>query len=52
MNHPNILNFLGQNVSILNGVGTKLKKILKKKKLRKYQIFYGTFLMVLLIDQI
>ena len=35
MNHPNILNFLGQNVSILNGVGTKLKKILKKKKIEK-----------------
>jgi len=35
MNQSKIHNFLIQNVSSLNGVGTKTKKILKKKKIEK-----------------
>ena len=35
MNQSKIHNFLIQNVSILKGVGTKTKKLLKKKKIEK-----------------
>ena len=35
MNHPNIKDFLTKNVSTLNGVGNKTKKLLKKKKIEK-----------------
>ena len=35
MNQSKIQNFLIKNVSILNGVGTKTKKLLKKKKIEK-----------------
>ena len=35
MNQLKLRNFLTQNVSSLNGVGTKTKKILKKKKIEK-----------------
>ena len=35
MNQSKIQNFLTQNVSSLNGVGTKTKKLLKKKKIEK-----------------
>ena len=35
MNQRNIQQFLGQNVSTLNGVGTKIKKLLKKKNIEK-----------------
>ena len=35
MNQSKLLNFLIQNVSTLNGVGTKTKKLLKKKKIEK-----------------
>ena len=32
MNQSKLLNFLIQDVSTLNGVGTKTKKLLKKKE--------------------
>ena len=51
MNQSKLHNFLIQNVSALNGVGTKTRKLLKKKKLRKYAIYYGIYLKVLPIDQ-
>jgi len=35
MNQPNIQDYLNKNVSSLNGVGVKIKKILKKKKIEK-----------------
>ena len=35
MNQPKIQNFLIQKVSVLNGVGTRTKKLLKKKKIEK-----------------
>jgi len=35
MNQSKLTNFLIQNVSSLNGVGTKTKKLLKKKKIEK-----------------
>ena len=35
MNQSKIHNFLLQNISTLNGVGIKTKKILKKKKIEK-----------------
>ena len=35
MNQPNIKDFLTMNVSTLNGVGIKTKKLLKKKKIEK-----------------
>ena len=35
MNQPNIQDFLTQNVTELSGVGTKIKKLLKKKKIEK-----------------
>ena len=35
MNHPNIQDFLTKNVSTLEGVGNKTKKLLKKKKIEK-----------------
>ena len=35
MNQPNIQNFLTQNVSSLKGVGVKIKKLLKKKKIER-----------------
>ena len=35
MNQSKLLNFLIQDVSTLNGVGTKTKKLLKKKKIEK-----------------
>ena len=35
MNQTKIENFLFQNVTILNGVGLKIKKLLKKKKIEK-----------------
>ena len=35
MNQSKLYNFLIQNVSALNGVGTKTKKLLKKKKIEK-----------------
>ncbi len=50
MNQSKIQNFLIQNVSMLGGVGIKIKKLLKKRKLKKYLIYYGIFLKVLQID--
>ena len=35
MNQSKINNFLTQNISVLNGVGIKTKKLLKKKKIEK-----------------
>ena len=35
MNQPKIQNFLIQKVSVLNGIGTRTKKLLKKKKIEK-----------------
>ena len=35
MNQSKIYSYLGQNVNSLNGVGTKTKKLLKKKKIDK-----------------
>ena len=35
MNHPNIEEFLTNKVSSLNGVGIKIRKLLKKKKIEK-----------------
>ena len=35
MNQSKIYNFLIQNISALNGVGLKTKKLLKKKKIEK-----------------
>ena len=35
MNQSKIQNFLLQNVSVLNGVGVKIKKLLKKRKVEK-----------------
>ena len=35
MNHKNFQDFLTKNVSALEGVGNKTKKLLKKKKLKK-----------------
>ena len=35
MNQPNIQDFLTQNVTELSGVGTKIKKLLMKKKIEK-----------------
>ena len=35
MNHLNIQNFLTQNVTKLSGVGSKTKKLLKRKKIEK-----------------
>tara|TARA_B100001971_G_C17928329_1_gene401365 strand:+ start:292 stop:474 length:183 start_codon:yes stop_codon:yes gene_type:complete len=52
MNQSKIHDFLVQNVSALNGVGLKTRKLLKKKKLKKYLICYGIYLKVLQIDQI
>ena len=52
MNQSKIHNFLSLNVSSLNGVGIKTKKLLKKKKLIKYQICFGIFHKVLLIGLI
>ena len=51
MNQSKIHDFLIQNVSVLDGVGTKTKKLLKKRKLKKYQTYYGIFLKILPIDQ-
>ena len=52
MNQPNIQDLLIQNVSNLKGVGVKIKKLLKKKKLKKYLIYCGIFHKVILTDQI
>ena len=35
MNHLNIQDFLTQNVTTLSGVGSKTKKLLKRKKIEK-----------------
>ena len=35
MNRPNIQEFLAKNVSTLSGVGSKTKKLLKKKNIEK-----------------
>ena len=35
MNQQNTLDFLTKNVSTLSGVGNKIKKLLKKKKIEK-----------------
>ena len=35
MNQPNTQDFLIKNVSTLNGVGAKIKKLLKKKNIEK-----------------
>ena len=35
MNHLDIKDFITQNISILNGVGNKTKKLLKKKGIEK-----------------
>ena len=35
MNHLNIKDFITQNISVLNGVGNKTKKLLKKKGIEK-----------------
>ena len=35
MNHLNIQDFLTQNVTKLSGVGSKTKKLLKRKKIEK-----------------
>ena len=36
MNQSKIHDYLIQNVTALDGVGAKTKKLLKKKKLKKY----------------
>ena len=36
MNRTNIQEFLTKNVSTLNGVGSKTKKLLKKKNINKF----------------
>ena len=43
-------NFLFENVSIIEGVGKKLSLYLKKKKLKKSMIYFGTFPTLLPID--
>ena len=35
MNHLNIKEFITQNISILDGVGSKTRKLLKKKGIEK-----------------
>ena len=52
MNQLKIQNFLTKNVSTLSGVGSKIKKLLKRKKIEKVSDFCGTFLKDILIDQI
>ncbi len=49
MNQSKIQDFLIQNVSKLEGVGIKTEKLLKKRKLKKYLIYYGIFLKVIQI---
>ena len=51
MNQSEIKKFLTQSISKLKGVGIKTVKILKKKELRKYLIYYGIFLKDPQIDQ-
>ena len=43
MNHPNIQDFLTKNVSSLEGVGNKTKKLLKKKKIEKIKDLLWNF---------
>ena len=43
MNQPNIEDFLNKNVSALLGVGDRLKKLLKKKKIEKISDLLLTF---------
>jgi len=43
MNQQNTLDFLTKKVSTLSGVGNKIKKLLRKKRLKRYQICYGIF---------
>ena len=43
MNQSKIHNFLIQNVSALDGVGTKIKKLLKKKKIEKISDLLWSF---------
>ncbi len=43
MNHLNIQNFLTKNVSTLDGVGNKTKKLLKKKKIEKIKDLLWNF---------
>ena len=47
MNQKDIQNYLMSDVKILSGVGPKVKTLLRKKKLRKFQICYGIFLEIL-----
>ena len=49
MNHQNKHDFLNESVSTLSGVGTKIKNMLKKKRLKKYLIYCGVFHIVLQI---
>ena len=43
MNHLNIQDFLTKNVSTLDGVGNKTKKLLKKKKIEKIKDLLWNF---------
>ena len=37
-------NFLFQDVSSISGIGKKISTYLKKKKLKKLMIYFGTYL--------
>ena len=43
MNRPNMQEYLTKNVSTLSGVGTKTKKLLKKKKIEKISDLLWSF---------
>ena len=52
MNQSKTQDFLFQNINTLKGVGIKTKKLLKKKKSIKIQIYFGNYQKDLLIEQI
>ena len=52
MYHSKSYELLLKDISIIKGVGPKNKKILKKKILKQYLIYFGICLKPLLIDQI
>ena len=43
MNQLKTHNYLINSVTDLSGVGSKIRSLLKKKKLKKYQIYCGVF---------
>ena len=51
MKNINKNSFLFEDITTLKGVGKRLEKYLKNKKIEKLKTYFLTFLMRLLIDQ-